>query len=151
MIKPIAKFSILPIAALTIAGCETVAEPAARAVGTTYTASLTGAAETPRSGDPDGSGVAEISIVDQTVDQVCYDISVSGIATATAAHIHRGMAGEAGPPVVTLEAPSAGKVSGCASASDEQIDAIMANPAGYYVNVHNAEYPSGALRGQLRR
>lgn len=146
----IAKLSLLPLAALTVAGCETVAEPTAAAVGTTYTASLTGAAEVPGPGDPNGSGMAEISIVDEVVDQVCYEITVTGIAPATAAHIHRGAAGESGPPVVTLEAPSDGEVSGCASSTDPVIDAIKANPSGYYVNVHNEEYPAGAVRGQLR-
>jgi hypothetical protein len=26
---------------------------------------------------------------------------------------------------------------------------ILANPEDFYVNVHNAEHPSGAVRGQL--
>lgn len=151
MIKLIAKLSILPLAALSAAGCETVAEPAAQAVGTTYMASLTGATEVPGPGDPNGSGMAQISFVDETVDQVCYEITVSGIGATTAAHIHRGMEGESGPPVVTLEAPSDGEVSGCTSSSDPVIASIKADPRGYYVNVHNAEYPSGAIRGQLRR
>lgn len=151
MKKSITKTSILPLLALTLAGCETIAEPTAETVGTNYTASLTGAAEVPGPGDPDGSGLVEISIVDEVVDQVCYEITVGGIAAATAAHIHRGAAGESGPPVITLEAPSSGEVSGCASASDAVIDAIKAYPAGYYVNVHNADYPAGAIRGQLQR
>ncbi len=150
MLKSLAKLSVLPVAALIVAGCETIAEPVAEAVGPTYMASLTGAAEIPGPGDPDGSGSAEISIVDEVVDQVCYEMTVRGIAPASAAHIHRGTTGEAGPPVVTLEAPTSGEVSGCASASDAIIDAIKANPSGYYVNVHNAEFPNGAVRGQLR-
>ena len=31
----------------------------------------------------------------------------------------------------------------------EPVAAILADPSGYYVNVHNAEYPGGAIRGQL--
>lgn len=149
MLKSIAKLSILPLTALAVGGCETVAEPAAEAVGTTYYATLTGAAEVPGPGDPNGSGRAEISIVDETVDQVCYEMTISGILSPSAAHIHRGGIGESGPPVVTLEAPTDGEVSGCATVSDAVIGAIMANPSGYYVNVHNVEYPAGAIRGQL--
>lgn len=150
MLRSMARVSVLSAIALTVTGCETVAEPAAQAVGTTFKASLTGAAEVPGPGDPDGSGLVEISIVDEVVDQVCYEMSVGGISPATAAHIHVGMAGEAGPPVVTLEAPTTGEVSGCTSSTDPVINAIKANPSGYYVNIHNAEYPAGAIRGQLR-
>lgn len=151
MLGPMTKLALISSAALALGGCETVGEPVARAVGTTYTASLTGSAQAPTPGDPNGSGRADITLVDEVVDQVCYELTVAGIAPATAAHIHVGAAGEAGPPVITLEAPTDGEVSGCVSATDGMIDAIQANPAGYYVNVHNAEYPSGAIRGQLRR
>ncbi|MBS1786273.1 MAG: CHRD domain-containing protein [Acidobacteria bacterium] len=30
-----------------------------------------------------------------------------------------------------------------------QINDIMKNPGNYYVNVHTAEFPNGAIRGQL--
>ena len=133
-------------AALTLTGCETVAD----AVKQGMTASLTGAQEVPGPGDTDGSGRAEITIVDAT-DNVCYDINVRNIAPATAAHIHRGASGEAGPPVVTLEAPADGDAKGCISAPGALADEIEANPAGFYVNIHNAEFPAGAVRGQLQR
>ncbi len=32
---------------------------------------------------------------------------------------------------------------------DQTVAEILANPSAYYVNVHNAEFPSGAIRGQL--
>lgn len=150
MLKVFAKLSVVSVAALAVAGCESM-EPAAEAVGPTYMATLTGATEVPGPGDPDGSGMAEISIVDAVVEEVCYEMTVTGIAPATAAHIHRGAFGESGPPVVTLEAPTDGEASGCTATSDAIVDAIQANPGGFYVNVHNAEYPGGAVRGQLRR
>jgi len=58
----------------------------------------------------------------------------------------------AGPPVVTLDKPGAdGKSKGCAKASADVIKDIEANPANYYVNVHNAEFGGGAVRGQLSK
>ena len=132
--------------ALALSGCETVADTVKQGL----TASLTGAQEVPGPGDTDGSGRAEITIVDAT-DNICYDLDVRNIAPATAAHIHRGAAGEAGPPVVTLEAPADGDANGCISAPGALADEIEANPAGFYVNVHNAEFPNGAVRGQLQR
>lgn len=137
-------------AALALTGCETMAVETAEAVETTYRADLRGGAEVPGPGDPDGSGTAEVTIVDGA-DRLCYDLRVSGIAPATAAHIHRGSVGEAGPPVIPLEAPADGSARGCIDASDALTDPIEANPSGFYVNVHNAEYPGGAVRGQLRR
>jgi len=137
---------IVAASALTLAACETVADT----VKEGRVANLTGAAEVPGPGDPDGSGRAEITIVDAT-DNVCFDLQVSGIAPATAAHIHRGAPGEAGPPVVTLEAPADGDSKGCISAPGSLADEIEANPAAFYVNVHNAEFPNGAIRGQLAR
>ena len=134
------------VAGLALAGCETVAD----AVKQGMTASMTGAQEVPGPGDTDGSGTAEITIVDAT-DNVCFDLNVRNIGPATAAHIHRGARGVAGPPVVTLEAPTDGGSEGCISAPGALADEIEANPAAFYVNVHNAEFPNGAVRGQLQR
>ena len=136
----------LAASALALAGCQTVAD----AVTDGSTASLTGAAEVPGPGDPDGSGMAEVNVVDD-VDRICYKVQVAGIAPATAAHIHRGAAGTSGPPVVTLDAPTDGSSEGCTEASDALAEEIENNPSSFYVNVHNSEYPDGAVRGQLMR
>ena len=119
----------------------------------TFTASLRGANEVPGPGDADGTGTATITIT-PSLNQVCWSISVSGIALpATAAHIHKGRAGVSGDVVVTLSAPDAtGKANGCASGlSAALIEAILDGPAGYYVNVHTSDFPNGAVRGQLTR
>ena len=70
-------------------------------------------------------------------------------ATPTAAHIHVGVAGTSGGIFVPLGTAFSRK--GCTTTSKETIDAIRANPKGYYVNVHNASYPAGAVRGQLKK
>ncbi len=121
----------------------------------TFTATLTGAAEVnaagePNQGDPDGIGHATIRI-NYGQGMLCWNIRVSGITLpATASHIHDAPAGVAGPVFVGLSAPtSKGRSSGCASVSQDKLKAIIQNPADYYVNVHNADYPAGALRGQL--
>ena len=73
-----------------------------------------------------------------------------GIDRATAAHIHRGAAGVNGPPVVNLDAPdNDGDEDDCDRIGDALADEIQANPAGFYVNVHTAAFPDGAIRGQL--
>lgn len=81
--------------------------------------------------------------------QVCWKLSVSDIGAATAAHIHRGEPGDPGPVVVTLSAPAEGSSEGCADVERDLIKEILQDPDEFYVNVHNAEYPNGAIRGQL--
>jgi hypothetical protein len=109
---------------------------------------MTGAAERPGPGDPDGSGTATFRF-NPGLEQVCYELTVSGIAPATAAHIHVAPATEPGPIVIPLDAPAGGTSSECVAADRDLIRAIIKNPEAYYVNVHNAEYRAGAVRGQL--
>jgi hypothetical protein len=120
--------------------------------GRPFTTTLTGAAEVPGPGDPDGSGTASLTL-NPGLEQVCFELSVSNIALpATGAHIHIGTADVAGPVVVPLTAPDAsGTSSGCVHADRDLILAILQNPEGYYVNVHSTEFPAGAVRGQLSR
>ena len=112
-------------------------------------ATLTGAAEVPGPGDPDGAGSAKITL-NQGKGEVCFELKVSNIAAANAAHIHSGASDVAGPVVVTLTPPpTEGSSKGCVTASADLIKEIRQNPANYYINVHNADFPDGAVRGQL--
>ncbi|MGZ8866925.1 MAG: CHRD domain-containing protein [Thermoanaerobaculia bacterium] len=124
--------------------CLAVLLPGA-AMAQSYTALLSGAAEVPGPGDTEGAGVAVITIDGTTIR---YSVLVQGIGAPTLAHIHAGAAGVAGNPVVTLDVNTLwnGRVENVAQ---DVINAIRTNPAGYYVNVHTAEFPQGAARGQL--
>ena len=113
-----------------------------------FVVNLRGEAEVPGPGDPDGR--SSIAFFDFTEDEICYTIVVDNIGPATAAHIHEAPAGVAGPVVVPLATPDAdGVAEVCQDVDPAVVADILANPQGYYVNVHNAEFPGGAVRGQL--
>ena len=139
------------IVALAIAGPASAAKlGVADQGGRLLTTTLTGAEEVPGPGDPDGKGFAAVT-VHPGQKLVCYELSVSRIAPATAAHIHEAPRGEVGPVKVTLVPPTHGFSSGCATVTRALAKDILKNPADYYVNIHNAEFPAGALRGQLSK
>lgn len=117
---------------------------AAAQKGGSLHATLTGKVEVPK-GDPDGSGTAEVKI---TGTKVCWEIKTAKVGKIVAAHIHKGGPGVAGPVVVPFGKTYASK--GCFNSTSAIVSAIEKNPGGYYVNVHNATYPGGALRGQLK-
>ena len=117
-----------------------------------FQTSLKGKNEVPGPGDTDGSGSADIT-VDRTLNQVCFTIHVSGVTLpATAAHIHQGATGIAGPIVVTSTPPDAnGSSSGCAVVMPDLVNAIIANPSEYYVNVHTTDPKRRPTRPALRQ
>lgn len=116
------------------------------AVETTLTADLAGSAET----DEDGTGSARI-VVDPDAGTACWTLSAENIDPVTISHIHVGAAGEDGDVVVDLDLDGfEGSSEGCNEAADaEALQAIVDDPAGYYVNLHNEAFPGGAIRGQL--
>ena len=105
---------------------------------------LTGAKET-QTADPNGSGEFSWSL-DGT--RLCYLLTAKKIGTAAAAHIHRGAVGVAGPVRVELTAPNPASV-GCTTISSALATALRDHPHRFYVNVHTAVFPNGAIRAQL--
>jgi hypothetical protein len=116
----------------------------AAAFAQSYSAILTGAAEVPGAGDTDGTGFAVITIDGTTLR---YNVWTQNIAAPTQAHIHTGAAGVAGGVLIALSVDTL--TNGSTPITAEVADQIKANPAGFYVNVHNADFPNGAVRGQL--
>jgi hypothetical protein len=141
--RTVATLSAAGVLAITIAAT-------ASAGGRPYMVHLEGEQERPVIGALDGMG--QLSIwVNAGLGEVCYELHVTGIAPAAAAHIHRGPAGQPGPVVVPLTAPTSGMSAGCAEVSRDLAIELLRDPSSFYVNVHNADFPGGALRGQLSR
>ena len=123
--------------------------PAALAAETTLTATMTGAEEVPGPGDSDGKGTASITL-DDAKNTACYEIKYEGIGKVTAAHVHTGAKGMAGPPAIDFKADENGD-KGCVPVSPAALKTVRDNPGGHYVNLHTSEYPAGAIRGQLAK
>jgi CHRD domain len=95
-----------------------------------------------------GSGTARVTL---KANQVCWRLSWSGLGKVAESGIHK-----APPPptgrrkrsVLPFKAVTTRR--GCASASPATIEAISANPSGYYVDIHSMKYPKGAIGGRLR-
>jgi hypothetical protein len=77
---------------------------------------------------------------------ICYDVSAMSIGEVTGVHIHEAPAGVNGPVVVGLTFGS-----GCVTVDRDLAKDILKNPSDYYINVHTAEFPAGAIRGQLNK
>ena len=144
-------FLIALVAALTsvvvFGGSASAGKPG---TGTLREAELTGTEVSPPPGDPDGSGMARM-IFYPMKNKICYRVTVSGIQTATKAHLHMGDAGEVGPVKLGLLPPRNSARECIRSLGERFIRKIARNPSRYYVDVHNNEYQGGALRGQLSR
>ena len=110
-----------------------------------FEAHLLGKAEIPK-GAPKGKATVKITI---SGNKVCWKfISMSGIDKPVVSHIHKGGAKTAAGPVV-VPLGDAFEAAGCTVSTAAVDKAIEKNPTGYYVNVHTARYPNGAIRGQL--
>jgi hypothetical protein len=94
-------------------------------------------------------GKTEIRLTPST-GKVCWETKITKIdGKPNASHIHKGGKGVSGNVVVPLGAGY--KRQGCTTAAKSLVKAILKKPGSYYVNVHNAKHPAGAMRGQLTR
>ena len=140
----ITKILAVGVAGLAITACSTVEETLTENVSETYTAYLVGS-NVPGGGDMDGYARAEISVSDN-LDRICWEIDEVRNVTPTAAHIHQGVKGATGGPVLELKAED-GMWTGCSEGTEALQNGIEAMPSNYYVQIHSAQYPNGAIRG----
>jgi hypothetical protein len=142
------------LVALALLGLVAGTGHAAASAVTVFTVKLAPTA----TGDQDGSGVAVLRL-DLDNQRVCYNIVVRNIGQPVepapgvgSAHIHTALTGGI---FVNLQTQfrSTGTDTyiaiGCVGASAADLQAILGNPDQYYVNVHTADFPTGAIQGSL--
>ncbi|WP_156727946.1 CHRD domain-containing protein [Streptomyces apocyni] len=107
----------------------------------------------PFTGDLDGFG---INFVEPRHGKVYYSLAWLDIGAPAAAHVHEGKIGVNGKvrfPLFTEPVPkNLFALSGIVSKLDPAgLKHITAQSQNFYFNLHNEEFPDGAIRGQLLR
>jgi CHRD domain len=115
-----------------------------------FTVPISGAQVVPGPGDPDGGGGVFVTLGRNT-GTFCFFADTANIATPlTSVHLHRGLRGEVGQVIADLYGPSNDPdVSGCYNLGRDLVRDIGKYRAHFYIDIHNQEFPDGALRGQL--
>lgn len=115
-------------------------------------------------GDPDGFGRGHVFGIDGDTTTLCYSLTVDKIQEVPVgdgmmAHIHEGLRDSNGPVVAVLAGPEDGNAADCLTEGEAGrfpteeagiVQRILNNPEQFYINVHNPDFPAGAIRGQLR-
>jgi len=160
----------LVCAACVLAACNEDSSTAPGSQTQTFRATMNAANEisTPDTNSATGTGTATFTVHDTTVT---FSVVVTGLTgAANGAHIHgplstddaqenKGLVvnissfttlgtGTSGTLMTGSFGPS--KVLVAAGITQDQATQIVANPAGYYFNVHTALHPGGEIRGTIR-
>ena len=151
----VARTPILRTLVLAAGALVALIPPGVSSAAIERTAKLTGTEEVPGPGAFDGRGRTTITLR-RGAGEICFDLRWRGIQQPVTGHIHRGERGEAGPVKLTLFEDRSGlpgpTAEGCLDGVRRRLlRRIAKRPEQYYVNLHNAQYPEGAIRGQLRK
>jgi hypothetical protein len=161
------KRSIASIAVivLTIVAVASIMMRSARADIVVFTAQLLGGAnEVPPVTNADLNAFGNVTVTVDTVTNLYrFDWSIGNLAASQVilSHIHEAPAGVAGPirvdsgispaaPITVVNGSASFSKSGISGPADVT-QRLLANPAGFYFNIHSNLNPSGVVRGQLVR
>lgn len=147
------RFTLGVLFAFSAAMAVTV--PPASAHDAKIVAYLTGAAERPGPGDPDGVGRAYLT-THLATHQLCLVLQWANVdGTLSGLHVHLGPSTSSGPIIAEFRTPTgtSGQSRQCALVPDsDRLHNIAHNPQQHYINLHSTPlYGAGAIRGQLRR
>jgi hypothetical protein len=163
---------LVVLGCLVAAGCGSDNPTGPTTTDTVFSVALSAANEVPpvSNAEAAATGMATITfhvtrdaagtLTAATVDFAVTLANFPAGSTARLAHIHTAPAGVSGPVLIdTGLSPSAAVPmpagTGSFSFSGVQVtienaSAVLADPAGYYFNVHSVLNGAGAVRGQLR-
>jgi hypothetical protein len=161
MKRSLASFVLM---ALTVVAVALMMMRSARADIVIFTAQLLSSNEVPPISNADAGAFGQVVVtLDTSNNTFRFDWSVSNVASTAIilSHIHEGAAGVNGPvrvdslispaspvPVVNGGATfSRGNLPGPA----DVVQRLLANPSGFYFNIHSTLNPGGVVRGQLVR
>jgi hypothetical protein len=146
--EPLRRRGTVVVGACLVAGASVATVGAvADSAGAQQAAVVRLAAQLKPSGDPNGSGNAVFRL-NRYQRTVCATVTWHRIGTPDAAHIHRNSDGLV---VVDLTGSVTGGRHCASNVPRPLITRILAHPGRYYLNVHNAKYPAGAIKGTLHR
>lgn len=159
MKRSIASIIVITITVLSVA---LVLIRSARADTVIFTAQLLASNETPPVSNADANAFGNVTVtVDTVTSTYKFDWAVNGVAASAIilSHIHEGVAGVAGPvrvdsgispgaPIPVVNGSASFSKSGISGPTDVTTR-LLANPAGFYFNIHSNLNPGGVVRGQL--
>lgn len=135
---------------------------------------MTGAQEVSTTGDLAAQAVAHVSIPEDDGTAICLELEMrkplsEGPDAAAGLHVHAGARGEEGPVVVDLtpllaQADEDGSIDACIDDPTDLAGEAVAGPlladivlegrerftGEFYLNLHTAGFPAGAIRGQVK-
>lgn len=152
MIKATARVIVALVALVSLLAAASPAAAAEEANTVVFAVPLSGA-------DPEGAGIAVLRF-DQSTGELCYEIIVRGIGEPTepqpglgSAHIHLvatgGIAVHLESDFVQAGEADVFVASNCVAVDAATLEAILADPSAFYVNIHTVEFPGGAIQGTL--
>jgi len=157
----------IPVAILAIglAGCGSDSStPTTPSNLSVFTVNLLPSNEVPPIPDSSENGARGTAVitVHKDTNAIDFQVSVTGFPAGSAfnnAHIHNAAAGVAAGVFVPtgLTAAQFPTINNGAAtfaitvnATADQVTQILANPAGFYFNLHTVKNPGGVMRGQLK-
>ena len=168
------RWGVLVLAGACVCGaaaCDDDSPAAPSNAPLVFTATMTAAQEVPAvtNAESTATGPATVTITPTrdasnaiTGGTVLMQFTVNNLLSTSniiLAHVHTGAAGATGGPIINSSLSAAAPIpTPAGSASFERsgiavdaatINAIVANPAGHYFNVHTTLNPGGVVRGQL--